>query len=290
MMSILGIPILSQAEPVSIVALGVLTLGLAVGAAMLWNDGPARAPSPALRVPGPNDVAPAWIGLAVMMLFYVYVPVLFRTLFVSAAPPATGPSTRPIDLALAIRAGAATYVLAILAAIVTHALLKSPARRLLGLARPTATQVRFLVGAGLVAIPLTYLVSIISQFILRQLGMEHPVSHPMLEWMTMLRDRPGLRALAIVSATVFAPVFEELFFRGHLQTGLIGAFRSRGMAIVIASVVFASLHPWWTIPPIFVLSLCLGVVYERTNNLWIPIGLHVAFNSVSTAVFLVFAS
>jgi membrane protease YdiL (CAAX protease family) len=39
-------------------------------------------------------------------------------------------------------------------------------------------------------------------------------------------------------------------------------------------------------PAIFILSLCLGAVYERTNNLWMPLGMHIAFNALSTTMFL----
>jgi len=42
-------------------------------------------------------------------------------------------------------------------------------------------------------------------------------------------------------------------------------------------VAFASLHQMDQAPIIFVLSLGLGYVYERTGNLWAPIILHVAF-------------
>lgn len=58
------------------------------------------------------------------------------------------------------------------------------------------------------------------------------------------------------------------------------------VAIGLTSVVFASVHPLWTAPIIFVLSLCLGYTYERTGNLWATITMHALFNGVSTAVFL----
>jgi membrane protease YdiL (CAAX protease family) len=105
-------------------------------------------------------------------------------------------------------------------------------------------------------------------------------------------------------AIVVAPIAEEVFFRGIVQTTLIqfswgllipqlmrpaAAYSiprdyrpsplHRWGAIVITSAAFASLHQWDQAPIIFVLSLVLGYVYERTGNLWAPIVLHVAFNS-----------
>lgn len=58
------------------------------------------------------------------------------------------------------------------------------------------------------------------------------------------------------------------------------------LAIVITSVLFAVIHPLWTAPIIFVLSLILGYVYERTGNLWAAVALHAIFNTSSTALYL----
>jgi membrane protease YdiL (CAAX protease family) len=57
-------------------------------------------------------------------------------------------------------------------------------------------------------------------------------------------------------------------------------------AILLTSALFASVHAMWTWPPIFILAVCLGYAYERTGNLWVPILIHAAFNTVSTLVFL----
>ncbi len=60
----------------------------------------------------------------------------------------------------------------------------------------------------------------------------------------------------------------------------------RWAAIAITSIVFTLLHPAWTWPLIFLLSLALGYAYERTGNLWVPVVMHLVFNSVQTAFFL----
>jgi membrane protease YdiL (CAAX protease family) len=61
---------------------------------------------------------------------------------------------------------------------------------------------------------------------------------------------------------------------------------ARWLAVVITSVVFAIIHPLWTAPMIFLLSLCLGYAYERTGSLWVPIIMHAMFNTSSTVMFL----
>jgi membrane protease YdiL (CAAX protease family) len=58
------------------------------------------------------------------------------------------------------------------------------------------------------------------------------------------------------------------------------------VSVVLTSVLFALVHPAWSIPPIFLLSICLGYAYERTGNLWTVITMHALFNSISTVLFL----
>jgi membrane protease YdiL (CAAX protease family) len=58
------------------------------------------------------------------------------------------------------------------------------------------------------------------------------------------------------------------------------------LAILGTSLIFAMFHPAWMWPPIFVLSLGLGYVYERTGNLWAAITIHCLFNSMETVQYL----
>ena len=98
-----------------------------------------------------------------------------------------------------------------------------------------------------------------------------------------------MRAAIAVSAIVLAPLFEEFFFRGTLQRALRMMFGSRWPAILIASLLFTAVHgAIWMAPSIFVLSLCLGYLYDRTGNLWVPMIVHGAFNATSIVAFLFF--
>ena len=58
------------------------------------------------------------------------------------------------------------------------------------------------------------------------------------------------------------------------------------LAIFGTSLIFAMFHPAWMWPPIFVLALGLGYVYERTGNLWAAITIHCLFNSTETVQYL----
>lgn len=115
------------------------------------------------------------------------------------------------------------------------------------------------------------------------LDYQHPQKHSLL----LELDRSagiGIRIAVILAAVVVAPVFEEMLFRGFLQTGFRRITRSAVAAVGMSSLIFALIHAPWQAPPIFVLSLFLGWVYERTRSLWAPIGMHAAFNALVIVV------
>jgi membrane protease YdiL (CAAX protease family) len=60
-------------------------------------------------------------------------------------------------------------------------------------------------------------------------------------------------------------------------------------AILITSVLFASVHEAWTRPLIFMLAVFLGYAYERTGSLWTTITIHLVFNATNTVIFLMSA-
>ena len=81
--------------------------------------------------------------------------------------------------------------------------------------------------ASLLILPLTFIASVLTDRLWRLVDLEHPQAHEMLEILGQTHS-PGLRALIYASAILVAPVFEELLFRGHLQTLLVGMFAAIG--------------------------------------------------------------
>ncbi len=137
---------------------------------------------------------------------------------------------------------------------------------------------------------------------------QHPV-----EMMLQERIDPATALLALVSAVILAPVVEELLFRGLLMGWLQRLFDPSSVASLpepfpeptsepetrqnippprgsrylpdgITAGLFAAMHlSQWPAPlPLFLLALALGALMRRTGSLWAPIGLHAAFNAVST--------
>lgn len=83
-----------------------------------------------------------------------------------------------------------------------------------------------------------------------------------------------------LSAVLVAPVAEEVFFRGIVQTLLLNVLRRRWAALALASLVFAAVHfpQPQAIPALAVLGVLLGFAYERTGSLLPAIAVHSLFN------------
>ncbi len=196
-----------------------------------------------------------------------------------------------------------------------------------------------LIGLRIQQLPLGVIGGIITMFVLFPLIMmtelfvtkcflwlhrQPPKPHEVLQLIGETRDR-RVMLIGILMATMVAPLFEELFFRGMMQTMLgrlincafrteritnaessqpssavtistanqpiLGApaigYRARWLAVIITAAAFAASHiePAF-LAPIFVLALGLGYVYERTGNLWMTIAAHSAFNSLQILLFL----
>jgi len=105
------------------------------------------------------------------------------------------------------------------------------------------------------------------------------VVHPILLFLPTAGA--GAAVLAIVSTVVLAPLSEELFYRGLIQSMLRRYTRRPWAAILITSGIFAAVH--WPLvqdmPALFVLSVALGYNYARTGRLVAPIVIHALFNA-----------
>jgi uncharacterized protein len=140
--------------------------------------------------------------------------------------------------------------------------------------------------SALVVLPAMFGVVILSQKFFDAIHYSHSNEHDLLRALGV-ESSPLVRALIIFSAVILAPAFEEFFFRGMLQRAVRVSTRSRWFAIVLASIVFTAVHgQLWMMPPILFLSICLGYLYERTRNLWVPMIVHAMFNATSIALFL----
>ncbi|MFV0483501.1 MAG: lysostaphin resistance A-like protein [Bacteroidales bacterium] len=83
-----------------------------------------------------------------------------------------------------------------------------------------------------------------------------------------------------VRVAIFAPVVEELIFRGVIMRGLLRKY-SPFFAIVFSALLFAAYHlnPWQFSVALY-LGLFLGWLRYKTRNIWLPIAAHALNNFI----------
>ena len=104
---------------------------------------------------------------------------------------------------------------------------------------------------------------------------------------TNVRHQPGRGFPWLELLAVFAPaaLHEELLFRGYPFQKLLQA--NRTFAYLFVAFVFAALHAGNNavtllgLMNVFLGGILLGLAYERYRRLWMPIGLHLAWNLMS---------
>lgn len=130
------------------------------------------------------------------------------------------------------------------------------------------------IGGYLVALPLVILVSLINQQLWQGQGGSNPILPLALEG----RDS-GALLIFFLTASVAAPIFEEIMFRGFLLPSLTRYLPVWG-AIIASSLLFAIAHLSLSeVLPLFTLGAVLGIVYSRSRNLLSSILLHSLWNA-----------
>jgi len=105
--------------------------------------------------------------------------------------------------------------------------------------------------------------------------------HPLLQTLTHAREAWAM-PLALVLASVLAPLAEEFVYRGVLLASLVKEVGAPA-ALAVSSVLFASAHLMaepQAVLPLFFLGLALGYAAYRTRSLVAPILAHSLFNTV----------
>lgn len=149
----------------------------------------------------------------------------------------------------------------------------------------------FLLGAiaWLVAFPVVQVVSQLFDMILFTIFRFEGYEQTAVKYLKTTLESPALTILALISIVIIAPIVEEFLFRGVLQTYLKRRMSPK-TAIIVASLCFGLFHfsPGQgfgnisLIVSLFVFGTFLGYVYEKQGSLYASIGLHLAFNFVSS--------
>ena len=102
--------------------------------------------------------------------------------------------------------------------------------------------------------------------------------------MGTLTDDMTFPWLLIIGTVIFAPLLEEVFFRGFVFAG----FRQRygwQKGALISSAMFAIVHLQpLAFPPLFLMGYILAFIYQRSNSIWPCIILHFVVNGLAMLV------
>jgi membrane protease YdiL (CAAX protease family) len=115
------------------------------------------------------------------------------------------------------------------------------------------------------------------------------VPHPPQQNVELFRQfsKPGDIARFLFGAVIISPLIEELFFRGFLYS-FLKRFTSTWPAIILSAGVFAFAHAnLGSVVQLWLLGVVLGVAYEHTGSLLLPIAIHSCFNFITAISLLI---
>lgn len=110
-------------------------------------------------------------------------------------------------------------------------------------------------------------------------GALFPEMEPLLDFTPTLVD-PIAFIIEAISSIIFAPILEELLFRGVLfnrlkiRTGIIAA-------MIISSAIFAIGHEFGGMISAFLFGMCMCIVYLKTDNILMTMSIHFINNLVA---------
>ncbi|GAB5497217.1 MAG: hypothetical protein Phyf2KO_22970 [Phycisphaerales bacterium] len=262
-----------------VIALGILTL------AVLWKRDAIR-PGSFKRIE-PADAPPPEAGLVLFaMLIGCLIVSAIAALVVTQAQgvdPDVG-RTMPQQGVFTLLVGSAGVAAGVGAMLL--------ARRTWKLDRFCFTGSGYVTGLllGLALYPLLLSVTMVSGYLFRLIGTPpgDGIAHETLN--TIVAPETGAWRWAVIAgAVVLTPIFEELLFRGLLQSAVVSIVRNRWAAVLIASALFVGPHIGPAIQPhvlpaIGGLGIAMGVAYERTGKISIPIAMHAMYNGINVGV------
>jgi len=236
--------------------------------------------------------AGGWLGGAFVLYFGSIIGATAGAISAAAAPGAVDLRTGALSAIWAY--GAGFVVFGVFAAALAWQPATRSALRDAGVWAPVRWN-HIAVGAiGLaLALPVVWLLLTVSQFIeaLWTGQAPDPLAH---ETLRSLHDHDMASLwwwLTTLGAVALAPMFEELLYRGMLQSAVRSAVGSPSVAVVSTALVFSLAHAGGgadldALPALFVLGLVFGALFERTGVIWPSIVAHAGFNALNVVISL----
>lgn len=99
-------------------------------------------------------------------------------------------------------------------------------------------------------------------------------------------DKLGGLSLNLLIVAFIPAIGEELLFRGVILRLVKEMTKSLHLAVIISAVIFSAIHlQFYGFFPRFLLGLLLGYSFVFTQNLWVPIFLHLINNASSVIIY-----
>ena len=134
----------------------------------------------------------------------------------------------------------------------------------------------------------TLVLMLAATILLEKIGLRYQLN-PTIELIFALNHKL-LFSLLLAQIIIFGPVAEELLFRGFIYNFLRQKFSQLGAAFIV-SFFFSLLHRQIAlILPLFIISLSLCYIYEKTQNIAVPIVFHSLFNTLNITLVLAMKS
>jgi len=276
---------------------------LAIAGLMRWWRGSRRDPLGDVP-PRPSRFGPETVGIAMLIYFLgvtvclqiadelvgqanideeVAAPLDGETLAAEDDAPAEDEASPEPNLA-GIAAGNAAQLIGWVGCLALATLsFDGGARRFLLGSQGSAWAIGAAVALAVVSIPLCDGLVMAATWVLEYLGRSDLATRQHSVIQTLLNDSPRWWGVGVlwVGAVVIAPLAEEAFFRGILQTTVSKVIGGRWLAVFCSAIAFGAGHAVGqpqAVPALIVLGILLGAVYERTGSLVAPILLHGLFN------------
>lgn len=128
--------------------------------------------------------------------------------------------------------------------------------------------------------PLIMIVMVVNNLLKNNLKIEENL--PLVSSLLLREKNPLVLIFLIFQIVVIAPIVEEIFFRGLLYSFLRKKYNFLFSALTSAFIFSAFHRTELHFLPILFLGLSFSYIYERTQNIFFPIGLHSLHNLTTT--------
>jgi membrane protease YdiL (CAAX protease family) len=275
----------------SLVGLGLALLGLLIGifaARRLWTKyRDPYAPLPAALTPEPSTQLDRHQGNTLYIVFLVYILSLaaIRVLAPAVVSALVDDSTYVLSPIQTVLLTVTVSILSLVPPLLTFLLLAPQAGLTAGDLGFRTSNVRldlvWGVAGYMVALPIVWAANEVSSWLFQ--GVRSP-THPALVELAAGQNLP-LQVLLLFQAVLLAPVAEETLFRGVFFRSLTPR-AGRTMALLLASGVFALLHPQLPLGflGLFVLGATFNVLYLFRGSL-LPCMVAHALNNAAILTF-----